>query len=107
MVIDASVLASVVGDDGAEGRRARGEVRTAGELAAPDLVDVETVAVLRKRWLARTISDQCFAAAIADLCAFRPIRPPVPVETGHPFRFKPAGVGVACDCSTRSGVSVG
>jgi predicted nucleic acid-binding protein len=67
MVIDASVLANVVGDDGVDGRRARGEVRIAGDAAAPDLVDVETVAVLRKRWLAGTISDQRFAAAIADL----------------------------------------
>lgn len=67
MVIDASVLANVVGDDGVDGRRARGEVRIAGDVAAPDLVDVETVAVLRKRWLTGTISDQRFAAAIADL----------------------------------------
>ena len=67
MVIDASVLANVVGDDGVDGRRARGEVRIAGDVAAPDLVDVETVAVLRKRWLAGTISDRRFAEAIADL----------------------------------------
>ena len=67
MVIDASVLANVVGDDGVDGRRARSEVRIAGDVAAPDLLNVETVAVLRKRWLAGTISDQRFAAAIADL----------------------------------------
>ncbi|MHB8431322.1 MAG: type II toxin-antitoxin system VapC family toxin [Acidimicrobiales bacterium] len=67
MVIDASVLANVVADDGVDGRRSRGEVRSAGDIAAPDLVDVETVAVLRKRWLAGTISDRRFAAAIADL----------------------------------------
>jgi predicted nucleic acid-binding protein len=67
IVVDASVLASVVGDDTAVGRRCRGEVRTAGDVAAPDLVDVETVAVLRKRWLGGTISDRRFATAIADL----------------------------------------
>jgi predicted nucleic acid-binding protein len=67
MVVDASVLANVVGDDGADGRRARGELRTAGDVAAPDLVDVETVAVLRKRWLGGTISDRRFASAVADL----------------------------------------
>jgi predicted nucleic acid-binding protein len=67
IVLDASVLANVIGDDGADGRRARGEIRTAGQLAAPDLIDVETVAVLRKRWLAGTISDLRFEAAIADL----------------------------------------
>lgn len=36
-------------------------------MAAPDLVDVETVAVLRKRWLAGTISDSRFSAALDDL----------------------------------------
>lgn len=67
IVVDASVLANVVGDDGPDGHQARREVRAAGELAAPDLVDVETVAVLRKRWLAGTIADARFAVAISDL----------------------------------------
>jgi predicted nucleic acid-binding protein len=67
IVIDASVLANVVGDDGADGRRARHQVRAAGDLAAPDPVDVETVAVLRRRWLAGSISDRRFAAAVRDL----------------------------------------
>lgn len=67
IVIDASVLANVVGDDGADGQQSREEFRSAGNVSAPDLVDVETVAVLRKRWLAGTISDQRFAAALTDL----------------------------------------
>jgi predicted nucleic acid-binding protein len=67
IVIDASVLANVVGDDGADGQRVRRDLQAAGDVAAPDLVDVETVAVLRKRWLARTLSDHRFAAAVADL----------------------------------------
>ncbi len=67
IVVDASVLANVVGDDGVDGESARREVRAAGDVAAPDLVDVETVAVLRKRWLARTISESRFGAAIDDL----------------------------------------
>jgi predicted nucleic acid-binding protein len=67
IVIDASVLANVVGDDGSDGQRARLEFRNAGDVAAPDLADVETVAVLRKRWIAGTVSDQRFAAAVDDL----------------------------------------
>lgn len=67
IVVDASVLANVVGDDGADGQRARSEIRAAGRVAAPDLVDVETVSVLRKRWLAGTVSDHRFAAALDDL----------------------------------------
>jgi len=67
IVVDASVLANVVGDDGQDGDTARDELRNAAELAAPDLVDVQTVAVLRKRWLTGTISARRFAAAIDDL----------------------------------------
>jgi predicted nucleic acid-binding protein len=67
IVVDAPVLANAVGDDGRDGRRARRELRAAGDLAAPDLVDVETVAVLRKRWLAGSISGERFAAAVRDL----------------------------------------
>ena len=67
IVVDASVLANVIGDDGADGRRARHEVRSAGEMSAPDLVDVETLAVLRKRCLAGTLSERRFAAALDDL----------------------------------------
>jgi predicted nucleic acid-binding protein len=67
IVLDASVLANVVADDGPEGQRARVGLRTAGALAAPDLVDVETVAVLRKRWRAGTISEGRFAVAVRDL----------------------------------------
>jgi predicted nucleic acid-binding protein len=67
IVIDASVLANAIADDGADGRRAREEMRVADRLAAPDLVDIETTAVLRKRWLAGTLSEQRFAVAIEDL----------------------------------------
>lgn len=61
------MLANVVGDDGSDGQRARSEFRKAADVAAPDLVDVETVAVLRKRWLAGTVSATRFAAAVDDL----------------------------------------
>jgi predicted nucleic acid-binding protein len=67
IVIDASVLANVVGDDGDDGRWARAALQRADGAGAPDLVDVETVAVLRKRWLARTITERRFAVAIDDL----------------------------------------
>jgi predicted nucleic acid-binding protein len=67
IVVDASVLANVVGDDSDDGHRARAELQRADGVSAPDLVDVETVAVLRKRWLARTVDERRFAAAIDDL----------------------------------------
>jgi predicted nucleic acid-binding protein len=67
IVVDASVLANALGDDNTDGSLARSELRAAVDLTAPDLVDVETLAVLRKRWLARTISEQRFQTAVSDL----------------------------------------
>ena len=67
IVVDACVLANAVGDDEESGRQARELLREHRELAAPDLVDVETTAVLRRRWLAGTITDQRFEQAIEDL----------------------------------------
>jgi predicted nucleic acid-binding protein len=45
----------------------------AREASAPDLADVETVAVLRKRWLGGTLTDARFEAAVEDLISL-PIR---------------------------------
>lgn len=67
IVVDASVLADALSDDDEDGRTARHELRAAVDLAAPDLIDVETVTVLRKRWLAQTISGQRHGAAVGDL----------------------------------------
>lgn len=67
IVIDASVLANALADDEDDGRTARTELRGAGALATPDLIDVETVAVLRKRWLSGSMSDERFDTAVADL----------------------------------------
>ncbi|MGI8759716.1 MAG: type II toxin-antitoxin system VapC family toxin [Jatrophihabitantaceae bacterium] len=67
IVVDASVLANALADDENDGDIARGELRAADEVAAPDLVDVETVSVLRKRWLRRTLTDQRFATAVDHL----------------------------------------
>ncbi len=65
IVVDASVLANALADDGENGENAGRELRAAGEVAAPDLVDVETVLVLRKRWLSRSLTEQRFSTAIA------------------------------------------
>lgn len=67
IVVDASVLANALADDRDPGDLARQTLGQGDSLAAPDLVDVETVAVLRQRWLARDLSALRFAAAIEDL----------------------------------------
>ncbi len=67
IVVDASILANALADDGADGATARHRLTGASPLAAPDLIDVETVAVLRKRWIAGDLTDQRFSDAIEDL----------------------------------------
>jgi predicted nucleic acid-binding protein len=69
IVVDASVLANAIGDDAENGRIARAALAHQ-DVSGPDLVDVETVAVLRKRWLAKTMTARRFALAIADLQMF-------------------------------------
>lgn len=77
IVVDASVLANVVGDDEAAGKIARARLEAAGEASAPDLVDVEVVSVLRRRWLSGDLSEARFRSAIDDLLALPVTRFPV------------------------------
>lgn len=67
IVVDASVLANALADDRADGGVARARLTAGDGLVAPDLVDVETVVVLRKRWLAGDLSRNRFSVAIDDL----------------------------------------
>lgn len=67
IVVDASVVANALADDGSDGGVARARLTAGDDLVAPDLVDVETVAVLRKRWMAGDLSRNRFSAAIDDL----------------------------------------
>ena len=71
------MLANFVADAGPDGARARRTVWEAGEVSIPDLADVETATVLRKRWIGRNLTDDQFAAAIDDLA-------------GLPFRRYPS-----------------
>ncbi len=77
IVVDASVLANVVGDDEAAGQLARARLAAASAVSAPELVDVETVSVLRRRWLADDLSDERFRCAVDDLLALPITRFPV------------------------------
>lgn len=76
IVVDASVLANVLADDGPDGSLARERVGQSGDLFAPDLVDIETVSVLRKRWLADDLTERRFASAIDELEALEFVRYP-------------------------------
>ena len=66
IIVDASVLAVALGDDGTDGRRARD--RLADEtLAAPELVDLEVVSVWRRHVAAKLMTARRAASAVSDL----------------------------------------
>lgn len=66
IVVDASVLAPALADDGPDGRTAR--TRLAGEsLTAPELVDLETASVLRRLVRARLLTLARAQSALLDL----------------------------------------
>jgi predicted nucleic acid-binding protein len=76
IVVDASVVANALADDGEDGDQARRRLIDGGELAAPDLVDVETVSVLRRRWRAGDLTARRFSAAVDDLADLAMVRLP-------------------------------
>ena len=67
IVVDASVLANAVGDDGGDGDDARRELRRDHDSAVPGLADVEVASVLRKRWLAGDLTVERFRDAVDAL----------------------------------------
>lgn len=77
IVVDASVVVNAIADDGIAGGIARRRLVEADRLAAPDLVDVETVSVMRRRWLAGTLTARRFSAAVDDLADLDLWRVPV------------------------------
>ena len=68
IVVDASVLATALGDDGPDGDHARARLR--GErLSAPELVDLEVTSVLRRQVHSGAAHPRRAALALADLAA--------------------------------------
>ncbi len=66
IVVDASVIAPALADDDADGDRAR--ERLQGErLVAPELLDLEVVAVIRKALFAGVLEERRAVIALADL----------------------------------------
>ena len=66
LVVDASVLAVALADDGRDGDKARARLR--GErLAAPELIDVEVASVLRGRLAGGHLDIRRAELALADL----------------------------------------
>lgn len=66
IVVDASVLAVALGDDGTDGQQAR-ERLAEDILAAPELIDLEVVSVWRRQVAAKQMPARRAESAIADL----------------------------------------
>ena len=66
IVVDASVVAVALGDDGADGERARDRL-TDYALAAPELIDLEAVSVWRRHVAAKLMTARRAALAVSDL----------------------------------------
>ena len=66
IVVDASVLATALADDGGDGDRFRARLR--GEtLSAPELIDPEVASVFRRRQASGFLDERRAALALADL----------------------------------------
>lgn len=76
IVLDASILVDLVGDDGEAGHLARRILAQHGSASIPDLADVETVSALRRLWLNGELDPTRFESAIEYLAALPVMRHP-------------------------------
>jgi len=72
IVVDASVLAPALADDGDDGDRVRGRLR-GEQLVAPELVDLEVLSTLRRAARAGRLDQRRSSQALEDLAAL-PLR---------------------------------
>lgn len=72
LVVDASVLATALADDGMDGETARARLRTE-TLSAPDLLDLEVGSVFRRQLFRGDLDARRAELALADLLAL-PVR---------------------------------
>jgi predicted nucleic acid-binding protein len=68
IVVDASIVAAALADDGADGDRARRRL-IEERLAAPELVDLEVASVWRRALRAGRLSERRAGQALADLAS--------------------------------------
>ena len=97
IVVDASVIANAVADDDQDGNLVRTRLVRAKALYAPDLLDVEVLSVLRRRWLAGALTQERFEAAIDDLIA-------LPVERVSMLSLVPRAFALRSNVTAYDGV---
>ncbi|MCU0282235.1 MAG: type II toxin-antitoxin system VapC family toxin [Acidimicrobiia bacterium] len=88
IVPDASIIAAAVTDSGVAGPFARDLLRRSAGVAMPDFADVETTAVLRKRWTARALDDLDFLLALDALSALPFPRYPARAFLGRAYELR-------------------
>lgn len=67
IVVDASVLAEAVGNDGERGTRSRRILLCTDDIAVPDIADVEVLSALRRHRLRGDLGAERMDAAISAL----------------------------------------
>jgi predicted nucleic acid-binding protein len=75
IVVDASVLAAALGDDGSDGQRARDSF-VGEDLFAPELIDLEVASVWRRATRTGQLSQRRVHKALADLAELPLTRAP-------------------------------
>jgi predicted nucleic acid-binding protein len=74
IVVDASVLATALGDDGSDGRRMRNRIEMERVLCAPEIVDLEVAMVWRRQLDAGWLEPAGAQQALGDLAEMNLIR---------------------------------
>lgn len=68
IVVDASVLAPALADDGEDGDQARSRLQ-GEQLTAPELIDLEILSILRRAGRAKRLDERRSGQALDDLAA--------------------------------------
>lgn len=76
IVVDASVLATALGDDGSDGRRMRSRLDMERVLCAPEIVDLEVVMAWRRQLDAGWLQLDGAQQALGDLAELNLVRAP-------------------------------
>jgi predicted nucleic acid-binding protein len=76
IVVDASVLAAALGDDGSDGDLARRRLSADPNLHAPHLVDLEVLSVWRRRAVVGDLGERRSSLALQDLADLPIVRYP-------------------------------
>jgi predicted nucleic acid-binding protein len=76
IVVDASVLATALSDDGTDGERLRARLKVESVLCAPEIIDLEVAMAWRRQLIAGWLDESGAQQALDDLTALNLVRAP-------------------------------